>query len=613
MYRRFHVPAAAFVVMAVVAGCATGPAGNITMDALWYGTASDGAEAYGVTRIGIEASHEPSTADLVIDTDGYADAGTGAAWNASTYSAAGVALLAAGQSPVGTTIRFFADESIDGPSAGTLMATGVLADLQGCVPDATTTVTGALLPDGTIAAVGGVPDKIRAAAEAGLTRVLIPTENQTSLDRSTGRSVDPVALGAELGVQVVPVSSMLAAYGVLCPEQAQDVPLGWPTAHAPMLAVIATGARRAWRRLVDVRVAPGADRQRASVAHRRRVVSLLERALRQVPPLLGKGRVIEAYALGELADREVAMWNARSRVRSRAQAPGSGAGPQRHLLGWSRRLEENIRSRLADAAATEVTTQEQMGQLPDALSWGTDALATTVATREDLETPGLPAGELGFAAADLAAAKYDALRVMPLTIEAMMTTGSGAVADPDAMLSTIDAYARFLTAAADDNVEYAATADIPTLPEHDLPDQRLARILRTRAQQLVAAPSGRATVMLRASTALSYFVNSVSVVAAEGLIAGASGQAADSPDRLQILDPVSFTARSTVSARQARGVARTMLVQGLDPSYLQWGTRWGHFVAAGSDDFPASARREGLVYQWYAEIQARMTLSLGGG
>src|SRR5262249_62163342 len=75
-----------------------------------------------------------------------------------------------------------------------------------------TTMTGTVLPDGSVGPVNGIGEKLKAAAAAGFTRVLIPTGERLVSDPSTGRSVDASRLGRRLGVQVTAVSSVRDAY-----------------------------------------------------------------------------------------------------------------------------------------------------------------------------------------------------------------------------------------------------------------------------------------------------------------------------------------------------------------------------------------------------------------
>ena len=103
----------------------------------------------------------------------------------------------------------------NGPSAGALTTVAVLAAILGDDIRADAAMTGAINPDGTIGRVGGVPNKVESAAEAGKTLVLVPAGQRFDTDILSGESVDVVDRGASLDVEVRPVSTIYEAYEVL--------------------------------------------------------------------------------------------------------------------------------------------------------------------------------------------------------------------------------------------------------------------------------------------------------------------------------------------------------------------------------------------------------------
>lgn len=66
---------------------------------------------------------------------------------------------------------------IDGPSAGVAIFLAVFSALQKCALPCDLAVTGELSIQGKIKPVGGIPEKIYGARQAGIKRVLIPSEN----------------------------------------------------------------------------------------------------------------------------------------------------------------------------------------------------------------------------------------------------------------------------------------------------------------------------------------------------------------------------------------------------------------------------------------------------
>lgn len=63
---------------------------------------------------------------------------------------------------------------VSGPSAGAALAIATIAELQGMELNPDVMITGSIKPDGTIGKVGGVPEKLRAAREAGAKVFLVP-------------------------------------------------------------------------------------------------------------------------------------------------------------------------------------------------------------------------------------------------------------------------------------------------------------------------------------------------------------------------------------------------------------------------------------------------------
>jgi len=111
--------------------------------------------------------------------------------HSGTVSVQGVAYQ-----PVGT----------DGPSAGAAMAVGFIAMFKGDHVQRGIALTGTFEPGGQIGLVGGIPDKIRAAAREGYRTVLVPR----------GQVYDPRwnlnELGFQLNVTVKEVDTIDEAY-----------------------------------------------------------------------------------------------------------------------------------------------------------------------------------------------------------------------------------------------------------------------------------------------------------------------------------------------------------------------------------------------------------------
>lgn len=89
-------------------------------------------------------------------------------------------------------INFPGGTPVDGPSAGVAMAVAAVSAMTGRPVDGNVAVTGEVSVLGEVRPVGGVPAKVEAAEQAGLTEVLIPAENRLERFEHTTIRVTPV-------------------------------------------------------------------------------------------------------------------------------------------------------------------------------------------------------------------------------------------------------------------------------------------------------------------------------------------------------------------------------------------------------------------------------------
>src|SRR3989304_6120393 len=134
--------------------------------------------------------------------------GIGPSLPASSWTAVALASLLLGIDPRQYEFKFEPEGGhVDGNSSSGLYTVGVLAAILGEDIDPDTAMTGGINPDGTIGPVGGIPHKIKGAAEAGKKAVVIPAMQRFDSDLNTGESVDLVELGSSLGLEVKAVSA----------------------------------------------------------------------------------------------------------------------------------------------------------------------------------------------------------------------------------------------------------------------------------------------------------------------------------------------------------------------------------------------------------------------
>lgn len=141
--------------------------------------------------------------------------GTTDVWRAATWSAALVAAQITDFDPRALQMSVEVRRSTDGPSAGALLAVGLIASIRGDTLREDATMTGTINPDGTIGPVGGIPMKIDGAAQVGKKLVVIPFGQDHEVDPRTGNSVNLVQYGLQRGIEIQPVRDIWAAYAAL--------------------------------------------------------------------------------------------------------------------------------------------------------------------------------------------------------------------------------------------------------------------------------------------------------------------------------------------------------------------------------------------------------------
>ena len=217
---------------------------------------------------------------------------SGTMWRAAGWSAAVTAALYEGKPLAGLRISYDISGYLEGPSAGALMATALIAAFEDAPILDHVSMTGTIHPDGSIGHVGGILPKLEAARSAGITKLLIPAGTRMELGQSN-IPVDLVERGRELGVTVVEVAHVSEAYhhltGQRLPVQVVDDGREFTLPRTVLAAITESTAR--W----DVRCRGSLDS--------------LEQRITKTPPALRP-------MLRTLADRATAL---RERARTLSQ------------------------------------------------------------------------------------------------------------------------------------------------------------------------------------------------------------------------------------------------------------------------------------------------------
>ena len=198
-----------------VAGCSaegTSNAEEITIT--WLAFTAAGSGTTGETVISRKPPETPG--DFRVEFSANEVGGIGAQSQAGAWNAAIVSTILM-SAPLEGEFRFETSGWIDGPSAGALTTAGLIALDRGDEILEKVTMTGTINATGTVGPVGGIPEKINGAADAGFEKVLIPLGQRNSVN-SEGETVDVVREGDRVGVEVVEVGDIYEAYSHLTGE-----------------------------------------------------------------------------------------------------------------------------------------------------------------------------------------------------------------------------------------------------------------------------------------------------------------------------------------------------------------------------------------------------------
>jgi hypothetical protein len=140
-------------------------------------------------------------------------------WNASLSSA-----LAWQQPWEGARWKVLDTPVTDGTGIGAGLAVGMIATAARRPYPKETLVIGSLKPDGTLGAVSKMTERLDAAAAAGITRVIIPSDQRFDTDGS-GQVVNLVRHAADLHLDCVPVDNLVEATEAVMNDPLPDIAL----------------------------------------------------------------------------------------------------------------------------------------------------------------------------------------------------------------------------------------------------------------------------------------------------------------------------------------------------------------------------------------------------
>ena len=609
---------------------------RVTVQALWYGTSSEGLIVSGVTPVEITAVADDPDSPLAVDLRGLQAEGAGPMWTAATSVAAVQAVLESGIDPRIGQLQYSLNEEIDGPSAGALMTVGSLAAIAGVAISDSITMTGTVLPDGSVGAVAGIPAKIRAAAEAGFTQVLIPIGSEVSVDPSTKLAVDTIDQGKSLGVTVTPVRSIPEAYSILTGkalEKSVAAPRPIDSGILQLLSTRSEGLILSAQAVQDsLQPELGSESSGSESDTTTPATAAEPPALAESPSAAESPALAESPSVAELIDAAETALAQKDPVLAFAAAAEASLAARRQTVSATfaaasdtplveltaqvaLEAEESrvlINAEVRRTAEFPVTKIAQLPALGATLAWGDFALSSINVVQDRLKAVDTFA-ELVEIAQFLEVAQFEAETYMTADAEALQYLGIRPMSDTKATVGLLNAYVDLLNYAATSNRIYAESLGLDNSSSPYLTDliSESASQATIDASKTFKLRGPTAQVSRRLGVAMLSFVETTQLV--NNLTAQASTTGDDPPNLLPIKDPEQVQSEAEAANQIAKGQVRKIHAADLDPSAIQWHSQWGADLAFGRLPQTSDEQKlHGVVFQWFAVLQSRLLVALDG-
>ena len=542
---------------------------------------------------------DPDLAYEVNLTDVQAKGG-GAQWQAATSSAAALATLVSGQNPNQVAYKFAISGPIDGPSAGALLTVGALAALQQHELTPGVTMTGTISPDGSIGPVGLVEPKLRAAAAAGYTTVVLPAMATEVVDPDTDTTVDTESYASALGLEVKYVRSIGEAYIAFT---GQTIITDTPTTQFAFADFAELNATR-----TEVAKALQAD-----VAERLSQLS-------DAPPIVSEqlslseqaseaGDVTTAFALAVDALQLLETWRGQRDFQQLERASGVGVAREQ-LLQQVRSQLAAVSHQIDEAAAhPKLTDPSRSLALPGALSWLTYGQAILTSLELALQNDSLDAQpEVLASYAGLAAeVSAEAQTVFPLTVVVLLAVPETPLPDAAPSQTFQTGYNNFLIEAGDANLNYLREV-------HRIQDSKsrvtdllpVVTELAAEAEAIQPQADTLAQEIKDSAVAMSYYVTTMSLVTSvQGF---GSADLWLSREEKSVGNLSYLTESINESLTLTRLKADLLLEDDFNAGYPLWSAEWGAaaFRELTAKDRNAAGASLALNELWFDSITVLM-------
>ena len=589
-------PVLLLMVIALISACtaqATPPTGSeVTVPALWVGASSSGMQDAGIEPATIRAS-TTGPSGFSVDLETVQAQGAGPQWQAATAVAATVASLFSATDPRSIDLEYAVTGPIDGPSAGAILTVGSLAALLDDALDPTVTMTGTISPDGTIGPVGGVTEKIQAAATAGFTTVLIPSGSRMQ-NQPDGTVTDVVALGRGLGVAVVPVQDITEAYSRFTGRSV--APSAGPSAElAPYVRDLTAGMAQSLVDRLSTRLR--ADGGELTASER----ALLESDAAGALAALAEGDAARAYGIAVLASR--ILERRLAALVAQRQISEVGSGKTRASIADAAQLEaKRAQALLIDGADVTGLGVEQVASLPFALAPIAYAQGALTAIASGLNDSGDDDAIMA-AAAELADQRFviDVIGPDGLEVVGASSSRQSALVQAPEFLS---GYTDFLLRGADATLEYlrAVSGTRPSTRPGNA--AQAAAALEPLAHAAPSSVSDLSDEVLQLAYAVAYFLVSEDLVSRQSLALPPPGLEADG----ELRDDTALLAAIASGRRLALLYGSSLVEAGSGVDSALWSSAWG-ISQLQADLAPSHATLAGLAAlheQWAAVLTCLM-------
>jgi hypothetical protein len=555
---------------------------EVTVPALW---ADSKTSTSGIEPARIWATKDGAS-KFTIELEGIAAKGAGPQWTAASAAAAAVGSMVSGLNPGKVDVKFAITGPIDGPSAGGILTVGVLAALLNAPLRGDMTMTGTISPDGSIGPIGGVELKLKAAAEEGYSRVLLPLANMTVRDSSSNATMSAVEAGERLGLQVQGVGNVQEAFTLFTNGE-----FAYPAAPPFTLPAEVNAVTQQQASALLSRLSQELDTMPTGVDDSA-AVSLLARAQSSADD----GQTAAAYGIATqglyLAGRERAAADMRDLIGKSDVLTASGE--LRAEIARLSALNEELLVSATNGAGS--LGYEQQISVTNVLSWLTYDKAIL-----DVLTSKIDSGSLDDDAAQryariLSDARLELDVLYPDQLQVLMSAPSKASPGDSAMATYLSEYTSFLVGAGKAQQDYIETVvlrgvDPATLAATNDVGLLLPIILELgdSVNQIPADTGSLAQELIESTTAITYYIATASLIAAvQGFGIDQFGIGVD-PDGAS--SPAVLEAAVTTSAAAVVEVSGLLYARGIDASLPFWGASTGTGAAlalSGSDQETAS-------------------------